>query len=140
MRKLTVGLLFVMMVTAFGCSNRKEEKPQVLEKLDFSVVSDECLPEELKTEIDKKKAQPFQMTFMDDGFLYICIGYGEQKSGGYSIQVNACNRLKNAILVDTNLLGPKPKNTTRPKPKEEGKSYPYIVLKTKDINLPVIFE
>ncbi len=98
-------------------------------------MEEERIPEELLIRIHEKKGIPFKFTFKDTGFLYICVGYGEQEQGGYSIAVNALDELRNAILVDTELIGPKPGDN-----KKEGKSYPYIVIKTEEKDLPVIFD
>lgn len=117
----------------FGCG--KKDEIQIVKKLDFTIVAEERLPVELSKQIDEKKGMPFKITFQDKNFLYICVGYGEQEQGGYSIVVNALDELKNAILVDTELIGPKPKQN-----KKEGKSYPYIVIKTEPKDLPVIFD
>lgn len=128
-------IMFLGLVAVLTGCGQKDTQEEVLEKLDFTVVEKERLPQELLTVIEGKKQVPFKLTFTDQGEIYICIGYGEQKSGGYSIQINRCDLLKNAVLVDTSLLGPDAANS-----KKEVKSYPYIVMKTKDKGLPVIFE
>lgn len=129
-------LIFGTVITCSGCGQRAQDSSgAVIEKLDFTLVEKERLPEELLTVIEEKKAAPFKLTFTDVGEVYICIGYGEQKTGGYSIQVNRCDLLKNAVLVDTSLLGPDAAES-----KKEAKSYPYIVIRTKDQGLPVIFD
>ena len=130
---LSVLWIFLIVCCLTGC--KKEEELKVIKNLDFTVVSEERLPEELLTQINEKKLSPFKITFMDDGYVYICIGYGEQSTGGYSISVNALDQLANAIRVDTNLIGPKPDTE-----KKEGKSYPYIVIKTVDLGMPVVFD
>ena len=67
--------------------------------------------------------------------LYICVGYGEQATGGYSITVKELYLTDNAIYVDTNLKGPSPEELQNPV-----KSYPYIVLKTENMDKTVVFE
>ncbi len=134
MKRIVFMLLFYTVCFFLqGCN--KEVKPQVISNLDFTVVAQERLPEELLQQINEKKSQQFKMTFFDNDSLYICVGYGTQNTGGYSITVNALEQLNNGIRVDTNLIGPNPKDA-----KKEGKSYPYIVIKTKDLQLPVIFD
>lgn len=117
-----------------GCSMLGGDKVK-LRDLEFTVLSEEKIPEELKTIIDEKKAAPFQITYSDTENLYICEGYGEQKTGGYSIVVNELYLTDNRICVNTGLLGPDEKQKSSQNP-----SYPYIVLKTELLDKPVIFE
>ena len=35
-----------------------------------------------KQEKRQKKEKEFKMTYQDNGFLYICVGYGRQETGG----------------------------------------------------------
>ena len=85
----------------------------------------------------EKKENAFKVTYQDNGFLYICIGYGEQVSGGYSITVNALYLTENAIYADTTLLGPDPADAASAK--KNAPSYPYIVIKTEFVDKPVVF-
>ena len=101
------------------------------------VLSEEKIPEELKTVIAEKGTEPFKLTYSDNQNLYISIGYGEQKTGGYSIAVDALYLTDDAIYVSTSLLGPditgQKENTGKP-------SVPYIVLKTEMLDKTVIYE
>lgn len=56
--------------------------------------------------IVEKGTEPFQLTYSDDQNLYISIGYGQQKTGGYSIAVDELYLTEDAIYVGTTLLGP----------------------------------
>ena len=85
--------------------------------------------------IGKKKEKAFKITFEDQGFLYICIGYGAQETGGYSIALNDLYETSNAVYVDTNLIGPPPEEKSDPVA-----SYPYIVIKTEFVDKPVVFD
>ncbi len=121
-----------------GCSMLSEEKIK-LRDLDFIVLSEETTPEELKTILAGKRAEapaaPFRLTYSDKEHLYICIGYGEQAAGGYSIAVNELYLADDAIYVNTSLLGPSPGE------KNSGKtSYPCIVIRTEKLEQTVIFE
>ena len=109
-----------------------------IKDLEFTVLAEENIPEELKTVIEEKKNSAFKVTYQDNGFLYICVGYGEQVSGGYSITVNALYLTENAIYADTTLLGPDPADPAADKKKAP--SCPYIVLKTEFVDKPVVFE
>lgn len=117
-----------------GCTLLSEEKIK-LRDLEFTVISEEKIPEQLKTIIEEKKAQPFQITYTDNKNLYICIGYGEQETGGYSIAVNELYLTDTNICVSTSLLGPEPGEKNTPAP-----SYPVIVIKTEFLEQTVMFE
>ncbi len=121
-----------------GCSMLSEERIK-LRDLDFTVLSEEMIPEELKGIIEEKKtaapAEPFKLTYSDNEHLYICIGYGEQATGGYSITVNELYLTDSAIYVNTTLLGPEASEKSNQTP-----SYPTIVIKTEKLDQTVIFE
>lgn len=117
-----------------GCTMMNEEKIK-LRDLDFTVLSQEMIPEQLLPIIEEKKAGAFQITYTDNANLYICIGYGEQETGGYSIAVNELYLTDANIVIDTSLLGPDPSEKEDPQP-----SYPYIVVKTEYLEQTVTFE
>lgn len=127
-------LLLCVVLTGCGMSGERNIK---LRDLDFTVLSEEKIPEELKTVIAEKGSEPFRLTYSDNQNLYISIGYGEQKTGGYSIAVDALYLTDDAIYVSTSLLGPditgQKENTGKP-------SVPYIVLKTEMLDKTVIYE
>lgn len=129
---LIVTVLLTMILS--GCSLLSEERVK-LRDLDFTVLAEEKIPEELLSIINEKKAEAFKLTYSDKDYLYICIGYGEQATGGYSIAVNELYETDSAIYVNTELLGPDPSEKSNPTP-----SYPYIVLKTEYLDQTVIFE
>ena len=129
-----MGLLFFSLLV--GCSEKRDPMEKI-KYLEFTVLADENIPEELKAVIEEKKESPFKVTYQDNGFMYICIGYGEQVSGGYSIAVNALYLTENAIYADTTLLGPDPSDAAAGKKKAP--STPYIVLKTEFVDKPVVF-
>ena len=103
--------------------------------LEFTVVGDGEIPEELRNTIEQKKTSPFKLTYSDDQGLYIVTGYGEQESGGYSIVVEELYLTENSIVFDTELRGPESAESTGSE-----KSYPYIVVKTEVLENPVVFQ
>ena len=129
-------ILSLCMLLLTACGLMRDEKIK-LRDLDFTVLSEEKIPEELKTVIAEKGTEPFKLTYSDNQNLYISIGYGEQKTGGYSIAVDALYLTDDAIYVGTSLLGPditgQKENTGKP-------SAPYIVLKTELLDKTVIYE
>ncbi len=129
---LITWVLVVRILTA--CSVEKDDLEKVRD-LEFTVVGEDDLPEELKNVIGEKKQAPFKLTYTDEQNLYIVIGYGEQQSGGYSILVRELYLTENAIVADTELNGPEAGEQTGAE-----KSYPYIVIKTEYLEEPVIFQ
>lgn len=91
--------------------------------------------EELLAKIEERKEDTFKLTFEDQGFLYICVGYGTQQTGGYSIAVNDLYETANAVYIDTNLIGPSPEEKSKPVA-----SYPYVVVKTEFSQKPMVFD
>lgn len=135
MKKISCFAMALILMAAFvGCSFQSDERIK-LRDLDFTILSQEMIPEELAGIMEEKEAEPFKLTYSDNKYLYICIGYGEQATGGYSIAVNELYLTDNAIYVNTTLLGPdaSEKNNSAP-------SYPSIVIKTEYLDQTVIFE
>lgn len=134
MRPGFLVFLFVCTLLLGGCTLLSEEKIK-LRDLEFTVLGEEKIPEQLKAIIEGKKKEPFQITYTDNANLYICIGYGEQETGGYSIAVNELYLTDANIVVNTSLLGPEA-------PDQENKtpSSPYIVIKTEYLEQTVTFE
>lgn len=129
-----LGILAACILLVTGCTMLSQEKIK-LRDLEFTVISEEKIPEQLKTIIEEKKAEPFQITYTDNKNLYICIGYGEQATGGYSIAVNELYLTETNVCVSTSLLGPQPEEKSNEVP-----SYPVIVIKTEFLEQTVMFE
>ncbi len=135
MKRIILCFLAVAAVVMLsGCTFLSEERIK-LRDLDFTVLSEEKIPEELMTIIEEKKKEPFQITYTDKEYLYICSGYGEQATGGYSIAVNELYLTDTAVYVSTSLLGPESADKSNATP-----TYPYIVIKTEYLDQTVIFE
>ena len=133
-RIIMCAAMVVCTLLLVSCAFLSEETIK-LRDLDFTVLSEEKVPEELLTIIEEKKSMPFQITYSDNEYLYICVGYGEQETGGYSIAVNELYLTESSICVNTSLLGPDVSEKGNKTP-----SYPYIVLKTEYLDQTVIFE
>ena len=130
-RRIALSFLMLLLVWAVGCGQKEEEK---LQDLEFTVVADSELPEELRAAIEERKESGFRLTYSAGQDLYLAVGYGAQASGGYSIQVKELYLTESGIVLDTELLGPE-------EPAEPGTeaSYPYIVLKMEMREEPVVF-
>lgn len=125
--------LLMLTLVLFGCSGEKEKHERA--DIEYTVTSEDRLPEELKILVDGKKQQPFKMTYQDGDYLYICQGYGEQPTGGYSIQVNDVYRTSNAIYFSSTLIGPPQEEL-----KVEKETTPYIVVKIEYQDMTVVFD
>ncbi len=135
-KKALAAVLFLWVVLAnclAGCT--RNDAPEKLRDLEFTVVGDGEVPEELKNIIGEKQAAPFKLTYSDGQGLYIVQGYGEQETGGYSIAVRQLYLTEDSIVFDAELIGPE-------KGEDGGteKSYPYIVVKTELLENPVVFQ
>lgn len=124
----------VCMLLLTGCTLLSQEKVK-LRDLDFTVLSEEKIPEQLMAVIEEKKGSPFRITYTDNDNLYICVGYGEQDTGGYSIAVDELYLTDTNIIAATSLLGPDASEKSNQVP-----SYPYIVIKTEYLEQTVTFE
>ena len=85
---LTVlGVLMVILggIAAFtGCQSGASEEKRG-EDLEFTVSGEADIPAALKELIDKKREKAFKLTYADGQEMYIVIGEGPQKGGGYSV-------------------------------------------------------
>lgn len=133
-RPLFLAVLLLSMLFAGGCQVSKDDGKKVRD-LEFTVVGETDVPAELKQIIAEKTAQPFKLTFSDEQNLYIVVGYGPQSTGGFSIAVKALYLTSNSIVIDTELLGPEKGENPAPET-----SYPYVVVKTENLENPVIFQ
>lgn len=93
------------------------------------------VPQELQEIIEQKKKEPFRLTYSGGEDLYIAAGYGEQKTGGYSIAVPELYLTENSITIRTELKGPEKQEQTGSEC-----SYPFIVVKMPFMEEPVVFK
>ncbi len=129
-----VVLLLGSVMMLSGCMIEKTNRTKVRD-LDYHVVAEAELPEELKTQIEEKKATDFKMTYETPEHLYIVRGYGEQATGGYSIQVTELYLSSNAVFFKSALIGPRKGENAAKSP-----SYPYVVIQTEKVDKNVVFE
>ena len=126
-------LLIACMLFVSGCTLTSQEKIK-LRDLNFTVLSQEMIPEQLLPILEEKKAAPFKLSYSNDQGLFIVVGYGEQATGGYSITVRELYLTENSIVIDTELLGPQKGEDTGVE-----KSYPYITIRTEYLENPIVF-
>ena len=132
--KKAVCLLAALVLAAVlsGCGliriEEEERKP-----VDYTVVERQDIPAALDEIMNEKKEKEFQLSYETGEALYLAKGYGQQMSGGYSIQVTDLSASVNAVFFETKLIGP----TEEVQGGEP--SYPYIVVKTEYRDVPVQF-
>ncbi len=133
-----IGLLILILIGSplllTGC---KSEDPggKKIKDLEFTVLEDADVPEPLMKMINEKKQEPFRLSYSDVENLYIVVGYGEQPTGGYSITVNEVYLTDDAIVVDTNLVGPSENEQVT-----NALTYPYVVIKTGFLDKTPIYK
>ena len=135
MKKIISIILSLLVLFSLCACSAKELATEKIRDIDFTVVNEEDIPEELKTMIKEKETTPLKLTYADQGVLYIAEGYGEQPTSGYSIEVKECFETKNAIYLHTNLIGP-----TNEEKIVGRATYPYIVIKMEFIDKNVVFQ
>lgn len=129
-------LFFVLGIMSFGLVGCGEKGSGAIGKdIDYTVVSEADIPAELKEGIDENKVNPFQMAYTDGEFMYLAVGYGEQESGGFSIQVETLCEKGDEVLFSTDLVGPDESKIVTMR-----KTTPYIVVKTEQIDKNIIYE
>lgn len=117
-----------------GCGIEKTDGNKIRD-LEYEIQEEDQLPEELKAKIEEKKAADFKLVYESDDSLYVVRGYGEQETGGYSIQIQEFYLTGNAVVFQSKLLGP-----SKDEVKNAAPSYPYVVIKTENVDKNVIFE
>ena len=115
------------------CGRKKKSSEQ--HELEIKIVTEEEIPEELMSLIEKNKKNPFRLTFADQGKLYLAEGYGEQKTTGYSVEVDRLCETQEAVHIHTGLLGPE-----KGEEKKEIATYPYVVVELEETEKNIRFE
>ncbi len=117
-----------------SCNSEKIERKKIRD-VDFTLVEEGAIPEELIIIIEQSKKELIKKTYSDKENLYIVIGYGKQPTTGYSIRVIKLYESKNAIYIKTELSGPKKDELISMAP-----TYPYIVIKIENTEKRVVFK
>ena len=73
-------------------------------ELSYAIVKPGDFPPEIDQILRRKKESAFQMAYESGDDLYILRGYGKQKSGGFSIQIEEVSKSENAVFVRTKLV------------------------------------
>ena len=129
----TVFVLLFLLCLLSGCSIEKVRAQNGV-KPEYTVMKETDFPDKVKELIAENKESEFQLTYQDGSWLYLIKGYGKQKTGGYSIQIEDLSLWENAIHLQTVLLGPEEEDL------KDDSSYSYLVVRMKYREEPVIFE
>jgi len=103
-RALFLLLVFLMAFLA-GCGEQVK-KPEKIKDLEYTVQEESQVPEELLAKMKEKQKEPFQLTYVTEGYLYIAKGYGTQKTSGYSVRIPELYEAAEGIVFTAELLGP----------------------------------
>ena len=126
MKKCGILLLFfaAFFAALWGCGRAEKEKGSDRKEVDYTVMDVRKLPNELLKIMEENKKDEIRMTYTDGDAMYLVRGYGQQKTGGYSIEVVQCTEDEESILFDTRLIGP-----SGQKKLAEDPSYPFLAVK-----------
>lgn len=130
------GLLVILAAVCIGFTGCRSETgdDEKIRDLEFTVVGEKEIPEELADMISQKREKPFKLTYADGADMYIVIGEGPQQGGGYSIAVRELYLTENAVVIRTELTGP-----GKDEASGTDMSYPVLVVKTQFVEEPVVF-
>lgn len=134
--KVMHWLLSVCMVSCLlaGCSVKEYDETKEND-IDFTILSEEEMPEQVSEIIEASKTESFRKTYSDKDYLYIIIGYGAQPTSSYSIEIQELYESSNAVYVTSMLKGPSHAEKVL-----DVTTYPYIVAKIQYTDKAVVFQ
>lgn len=136
-KRAAVVLIFTFLFCVLaltGCSLADEPIVKIRD-LDFTVLDEDAIPAPLLEVIKENLSTEMKLSYQNNGTLYIARGFGEQKTGGYSIAVDQMYLAEDGIHVKFHLIGP-----SKDQKLSEEPSYPYLVIQTEDLGEEIVFE
>ena len=133
--KKILFLLVILSLILTACKTEKIDQGNRKSDLEFTIIDEDDAPQEIINMIESQKQEPFRFSYANGNDLYIVVGYGEQPTGGYSIQVKDLYVTENAIVIDTDLLGPSKEDLVT-----MALTYPRVIVKTEYIDKPVYYK
>ena len=79
-KRILAGVL-ILLLCLQGCGVI-ETDTQKIEDLEYEILEEKDIPQELSEMIEEGKETGFKVTYTDQEYLYIAMGYGEQETGG----------------------------------------------------------
>ena len=134
-RKRALILLLAFLLAYLAGCGEQVKKPEKIKDAEYTVQEESLVPEELLNKMKEKQKEPFQMTYATDGYLYIAKGYGSQETSGYSIRITDLYEAAEGLVFSCELSGP-----AKNEPVLKVETYPYVVVKVKDVGLDVLFQ
>ncbi len=129
-----MAVLVIACLAFAGCAVVEKEDGRIRD-LEFTVVGEKQVPEELQRLIAEKKAEPFKLTYADGQEMYIVVGEGAQDGGGFSVAVRELYLTENSVVMKSEMMGPDAGSE-----KGSEKSFPVLIVKTEFLEEPVVFK
>ena len=129
-KTVLVCLLLGFLVMLCACQKKGETERSYENAQDVS--SD--VPYKVNEKIFKVKEEGFGFSYRDGDVMYTAFGFGQQNTGGYSIQVLAVKETESAIIIEAQLIAPEAEEVIVNQP-----STPYMILKMANAEKDVQF-
>lgn len=135
MKRYILLIVVAMIGSSISGCTFAEMKSEKIQDIEYQMISDWDMPEEVLLLIEENQGTKIKMSYTDQGKEYIIIGYGEQETSGYSVEVLEVYETETTICVDTNLIGPTPDEEIA-----NVITYPYIVICIEENQKPIVYE
>ena len=135
-KQYVILAVFLQCVCFFisGCITRIE-KEQKKKDLEYILIEQEHLPEEMTEVLGQLKKKAFHFVYSDQGKTYLAEGYGACPTTGYTIEVKKLSETEHAVCLHTSLMGPATGEETKAPP-----TFPSIVVETRAPEKEVMFD
>ena len=125
---------FLVMLCACQKKGETERSYENAQDVSFEIVSGSDVPYKDNEKIFKLKEEGFGFSYRDGDVMYTAFGFGQQNTGGYSIQVLAVKETESAIIIEAQLIAPEAEEVIVNQP-----STPYMILKMANAEKDVQF-
>lgn len=136
--KLTKAALAMAMLLFLLCGCRDKEET-IRSEIEYTVCDKTKIPEELFNIIEEKKSKVFKLSYINDTYMYVVVGYGERSRENMHVVVEDLYMTDSAIFLETNLYTDR-MSASETDASGESSMYPYIVLKFEKYDLPVVYD
>lgn len=134
---IKIAALFLVLLFLCGCSSLSKREKYTVE---FTVCDKTKLPDELSRIIEDKLKSEFKISYVDNSYMYIVVGYGERNRADYRVVVEELYATDSALYISTNLYVEDGDTSSNENGYGEASMYPYIVVKCEKYDLPVIYD
>lgn len=129
---LLLGMIFG--IPGCGSDGPKARTYENMQDVVYEIVSGSDVPHKVNEKIFKAKEKGFGFSYRDGEVMYVAFGFGQQNTGGFSIQVLNAKENETEILIEAQLVAPGPEEVVSTSP-----SYPYMILKMANVEKDVQF-